>query len=211
MTIAGDAQPRIEAYLDRMRKNLRGLSQEEIREIVEELRSHILDKASADGKVTAAGVDAALAALGTPEALANEYVTDTVLARAEVSRSPIRVLKSLFRWASLSIAGFFVLLISIIGYGTGISFFLVGLLKPLHPDTAGLWVWRNSGDIIYSVRLGFATPPPGATELLGWWITPIGLSLGFGLVMLTTHFALRGVRQYRRSRELPRGQSGQES
>lgn len=187
-----------------MRRNLRGLSPDEIREIVEELRSHILDKASASGEVTPAGVDATLVALGSPEALASEYVTDTVLAQAEVSRSPLGILKSLFRWASLSIAGFFVLLISIIGYGTGISFFLVGLLKPLYPDTAGLWIWRNSGDITYSVRLGFATPPAGASELLGWTITPIGLSLGFGLVMLTTHFALWCVRQYRRSRALPR-------
>jgi len=67
--------------------------------IVEELRSHILDKASANGEATAAGVDAALAALGRPEDLAREYVTDAVLARAEVSRSPVRILKSLFRWA----------------------------------------------------------------------------------------------------------------
>src|SRR5208282_4760315 len=149
---------------------------EEIREIVEELRSHILDKASAYGEEAAAGVDAALAALGSPEELASNYVTDAMLARAEVSRSPVGIL---------------------------ISFFLVALLKPFHPDTAGLWVWRNSGDITYSVRLGFATPPAGARELLGWTITPIGLSLGFGLVMLTTHFALWCVRQYRRSRALP--------
>ena len=203
MTIEGDAQQKIQAYLDRLRRSLRGLSQEEIREIVEELRSHILDKASADGEVTAAGVDAALAALGSPEALASQYVTDAMLARAEVSRSPVGILQSLFRWGSLSVAGFFVLLVSIIGYGTGISFFLVGLLKPFHPDTAGLWVWRASGDVTYSVRLGFGTAPPGASELLGWTITPIGLSLGFGLVMLTTHFALWCARQYRRSRALP--------
>ena len=203
MTIEGDAQQKIQAYLDRLRRSLRGLSQEEIREIVEELRSHILDKASADGEVTAAGVDAALAALGSPEALASQYVTDAMLARAEVSRSPVGILQSLFRWGSLSVAGFFVLLVSIIGYGTGISFFLVGLLKPFHPDTAGLWVWRASGDVTYSVRLGFGTAPQGASELLGWTITPIGLSLGFGLVMLTTHFALWCARQHRRSRALP--------
>jgi len=202
MTTAENAQQKIDGYLNRLRAGLRGLRPEEIREIVEELRSHILDKASADGSV-AAGVDAALAALGSPEELASNYVTDAMLARAEVSRSPVGILKSLSRWASLSIAGFFVLLVSIIGYGTGISFFLVALLKPFHPDTAGLWVWRNSGDITYSVRLGFATPPAGATELLGWWIVPIGFSLGFGLVMLTTHFALWCGRQYRRSRALP--------
>ncbi len=203
MTTEEDAQQKIDGYLNRLRAGLRGLSPEEIREIVEELRSHILDKAAAHGEVTTPEVDAALAALGSPDELASEYVTDAVLARAEVTRSPVRIVKSLFRWGTLSIAGFFVLLVSLIGYGAGISFFLVGLLKPFHPDTAGLWIWRNSGDITYSVRLGFATPPAGATELLGWWITPVGLSLGFGLVMLTTHFALWCVRQYRRSRALP--------
>jgi hypothetical protein len=150
-------------------------------------------------------VDGALAALGSPDELASAYVMDTVMAQAEISRSPVRILKSLFRWGTLSIAGFFVLLVSLIGYGTGISFFLVGLLKPFHPDTAGLWVWRDSGDIAYSVRLGFATPPAGARELLGWTITPIGLSVGFGLVMLTTHFALWCLHQYRQSRALPHG------
>jgi len=45
-----------------------------------------------------------------------------------------------------------VLLVSLIGYGTG-SVSSRGLLKPFHPDTAGLWVWRASGDITYSVRL----------------------------------------------------------
>ncbi|MGB9233677.1 MAG: DUF1700 domain-containing protein [Terriglobales bacterium] len=205
MTVAQDAQQTIEDYLNRLRARLRGLSPDEIREIVEELRSHILDRAGTGGEVNAAGVDAALAALGSPEQLATEYVTDTVLARAEVNRSPVGILRSLFRWGSLSVAGFFVLLVSLIGYGTGISFFLVGLLKPFHPDTAGLWIWRSSGDITYSVRLGFGGAPPGAKELLGWTIIPVGLSLGFGLVMLTTHFALWSVRQYRRSRRLPRG------
>ena len=205
MTTAGNAQQRIDDYLNRLRGGLRGLRPEEIREIAEELRSHILDKAATDGEVTAAGVDAALAALGTPEELASQYVTDAMLARAEVSRSPVGILKSLFRWGSLSVAGFFVLLVSVIGYGTGISFFLVALLKPFHPDTAGLWIWRNGGDITYSVRLGFGPVPAGARELLGWTIVPIGFSVGFGLVMLTTHFALWCVRQYRRSRALPHG------
>jgi len=205
MTVARDAQQKIDAYLNSLRESLRGLAPEEIREVVEELRSHILDKGTVGVEVTPAGVDAALATLGLPEQLAREYVTDALLARAEVSRSPVGVLKSLLRWGSLSVGGFLVLLTSLIGYGIGISFFLVGLLKPFHPGNAGLWVWRASGNLNYSVRLGFGAPPPGANELLGWAIVPIGLGLGGGLVMLTTHFALWSVRQYRRSRVLPRG------
>jgi hypothetical protein len=73
------------------------------REIVEELRGHIQEKTEAAGEIKMATVDAVLAALGSPEELASQYVTDDLLARAEVSRSPWRTLEGLFHWASLSV------------------------------------------------------------------------------------------------------------
>src|SRR5271169_429150 len=204
MAMSGDAQQRIEAYLGRLRRRLRGMNDEDAREIVEELRSHITDKAAASGQVTAAGVDAALAGLGSPEELASQYMTDDLLARAESSRSPLRILESLFRWASLSVAGFLVLLGSIAGYFLGVVFFLCAALKPFHPHSAGLWILPDSaGDASISLRLGFGSAPAGGREVLGWWIVPIGLVVGCGLVMLTTHFALWCARQYRKSRVLP--------
>ena len=208
MTMTGDSQQRINAYLGRLRGRLRGIRDDEVREIVEELRSHIMDKAAtskeasgeANGEITAAGVDAALAALGTPEELASQYMTENLLARAEVSRSPVQILRSLFRWASLSVAGFFVLLGSILGYFLGAVFILVAVLKPFHPHTAGLWVFPNgAGDSEISFRMGFGSIPVGGRDVLGWWIVPIGWMAGGGLVMLTTHIALWFVRRYRRS------------
>jgi uncharacterized membrane protein len=209
MTVAGDAQQRIEAYLGRLRGRLRGANEAEVREIVEELRSHILDKAAASeeahGEITSAGVDAALAALGSPEELASEYMTDTLLARAEVSRSPVQILRSLFRWASLSVAGFFVLLGSVLGYFFGVVFILVAVAKLFHPHTAGLWAFPSgAGDTEISFRLGFGSVPTGGRDLLGWWMVPIGWVAGGGLVMLTTYIAVWFVRQYRRSLALPR-------
>ncbi|HMD17775.1 MAG TPA: DUF1700 domain-containing protein [Terriglobales bacterium] len=208
MTLTGDSQQRIDAYLGRLRGRLRGIKDDEVREIVEELRSHIMDKAAAsgeaNGEVTAARVDAALTALGSPEELASQYMTDTLLARAEVSRSPVRILRGLFRWASLSIAGFFVMLGSILGYFFAAVFILVAVLKPFHPRTAGLWVFANSaGDSEISFRMGFGSVPSGGKDVLGWWTVPIGWMVGCGLVMLTTHVALWFVRQYRKSRALP--------
>jgi hypothetical protein len=207
--IDGDARQKIAAYLSRLRARLRGINEQDVREIVEELRSHILDKASVSGEeVTAGAVSATLAALGSPEELASEYMTDNLLARAEVSRSPVRILESLFRWASLSIAGFFAFLATIVGYLLGVSFMLCALLKPVHPQTAGLWILpEGSDDLLISLRLGFGSAPPGGREVLGWWIVPIGLVVGCGLVMLTTRFGLWCVRQYRRSRGLPPGQA----
>jgi len=212
MTITGDAQQRIDLYLGKLRGRLRGANDEEVGEIVDELRSHIMDKAAAssqlndetNGEITLAGVDAALTALGSPEELAGQYMTDTLLARAEVSRSPVQILRSLFRWASLSVAGFFVLLGSILGYFFGVVFLLVALLKLFQPHTAGLWIFPSgAGDSEISFRLGFGSIPVGGRDLLGWWIVPLGWMAGGGLVMLTTYIALWFVRQYRRSRALP--------
>lgn len=204
--VTGDAQQTIETYLARLRARLRGIKEQDVREIVEELRSHIVDKSGAGEEgVTVAGVSATLAALGSPEELASEYMTDNLLARAEMSRSPVRILESLFRWASLSVAGFFAFLLCNVGYLLGVSFVLCGLLKPIHPLTAGLWILPvGANDFMISLRLGFGSAPPGGREVLGWWIVPIGLVVGCGLVMLTTRLGLWCVRQYRKSRTADR-------
>jgi uncharacterized membrane protein len=203
--MAGDAQQRIETYLGRVRGRLRGVKDEDVREIVEELRSHVMDKVTAAGEARAADVDAALAALGSPEELASQYLTDNLLAQAEVSRSPVQILKSLFRWASLSVAGFFVLLGSVLGYFFGVVFMVVAAAKLFHPRAAGLWVFpAGTGDFEMSFRLGFGSVPPGGRDVLGWWIIPIGWMAGCALVMLTTHFAVWSVREYRKSRVLAR-------
>jgi hypothetical protein len=204
MASANDSQQRVEDYLVKLRARLRDMNDDDVREIVQELRAHITDKAIASGEVTAATVDSALAALGSPEELASQYLTDALLSRAEISRSPVRILEGLFRWASLSIAGFLVMFGSIFGYFLGIVFVLCALLKPFHSETAGLWISRDSGnDLSISIRLGFGNVPVNKQEVLGWWIVPIGLLAGCGLVMLTTRFALWCVRRYRQSRVLP--------
>ncbi len=201
MSTPHDAEQRIDAYLARLRARLRGMDRDDIGDIIEELRTHIVDKAAVGGIVTAAAVDAALDGLGPPEALASEYLTDRALARAEVARLPWQILASLFRWATSSLAGFVVLLVSLLGYFFGAVSILVAVLKPFHPETAGLWLLPNGSDgVVISVRLGFGIVPASGRELLGWWIVPIGLVAGCALVTLTTLLALRCARSYRRSR-----------
>lgn len=198
-----EAQHKIDAYLGRLRGRLRGLSGGDVREIVEELRSHVADKTGAGEELTPDAVDQILAGLGSPEELANQYLTDEMLARAEVSRSPLRILESLFRWATFSVGGFFVLMGTVLGYLLGGIFMWCGVLKIVHPQTAGLWLIPDgAGDVQVSVRLGFLGPPAGGRELLGWWILPIGLAAGCALVLLTTRFALWCAGLYRRSHVL---------
>jgi hypothetical protein len=205
MSAHGEAQLKIEQYLSDVRSRLRGLGEEQVSEIIAELRTHIAERAAPAGELTIDGVSAALRTLGSSEDLAREYAADEVLARAEISRSPLRLLDSLFAWATMSVAGFLVLIGAISGYFVGVVLLLVALLKPFHPSTAGLWALRNGpDDLELSVRMGFGAPPSNGHELLGWWIVPLGIVIGCGLVILTTRFALWCVRMYRRSRGRPR-------
>jgi hypothetical protein len=200
MTISANAERTINAYLDGLRRNLRRLPAEEVREIAEELRSHILDRSMIAGTITAEGVDSALAALGSPEELAGQYLTDDLLARAHTSGSLLLILRSLFHWASISVAGFFILLGSLIGYVLGFVLAWAAILKPIHPRTAGLWVIPHpGGDFELSLHLGFSGAPPGAHEVLGWWIIPIGI-LGVGLFFATLRVDVWSIGRLRRSR-----------
>jgi len=201
MNAHGEAQVKIEGYLSEVRTRLRGLGEEQVSEIIAELRSHIAERAAPAGELTADGVSVALRALGTSEELARAYAADEVLARAEISRSPLRLLDSLFAWATMSVAGFLVLIGAMTGYFAGLVFLLVAWLKPFHPATAGLWALRDgAGDLELSVRMGFGAAPSNGHELLGWWIVPLGIVVGCGLVILTTRFSIGCVRRYRQSR-----------
>lgn len=194
MANANVAQQRIDRYLREVRAGLHGLSDAQASEFVEELRSHIRDRAEAEGESTEAGVTAALDRLGRPEVLAAMYLAENIVARAEKSFSPWLIVKGIFRWAALSSAGLFVLLGSFVGYALAACFALSGLRKPFAPDRVGLW--RIGPDEV-SLRLGFGSPPSG-TELLGWWIVPLGLLIGAGLLLLTTRFGLWSLRKFQR-------------
>jgi hypothetical protein len=197
MTIPADAQRDMDAYLAALRKRLRPLAASDAQEILDEIRSHILDKTAAQGAMNPESLAATLAALGSPEALAGDYVTNALLHRAQSSRSPFPLLRALFRWAGLSFAGFITLILSLIGYFIGGAFFLCALLKPFHPQSAGLWRIPDPHDpSSISLRLGFSLPPPGAHELLGWWIIPLGLFAGALLVLFTILLGSWSIRAF---------------
>jgi hypothetical protein len=191
------ANVKIDAYLRQVRAGLRGLPDSEVTDILNELRAHIAERTG--GGASDAAIDSALHALGRPEQIAAQYVAENLALRAESSRSPWMVLRSVFHWATLSIKGLGVFIVCIIGYSFGVSFFLTALMKPFHPQGVGLWM-SNPGQNFSLHVGGFTGPAGGEREILGWWMIPIGYSLGGGTILLTTHFALWALR--RRSRKL---------
>jgi len=197
MTTADD---KIDRYLRRVRTGLRGLPDTEVTDILNELRAHIVERLElAEGSRDAA-IDSALQSFGRPEHIAALYVSENLVSRAESSRTPWTILRSLFYWSTLSVMGFIVFMICLIGYTFGVCFFIAALMKPFHPQGVGLW-YRND-PTHFSLHVGgFFGPPGQERELLGWWLVPVGCSLGGGTILLTTQFALWSLRRLRRSRQ----------
>ena len=196
MPAVANPQTMIDEYLVELRRHLRSLPRDQVEDIVEEIRSHIRDTAGTGGAVTEAFINAALNRLGPPSVLAASYVTDNLMARAQSNRLPWSVLRGIFHWATLSVRGFLVFIVCLIGYAFGGSFFIAALAKPLNPKV-GLWL---VGPDTYSLALGMTDAWPQGRELLGWTIIPIGLALGGGTILLTTHFGLWCIRRFRHTR-----------
>ena len=76
----------IDSYLARLRNALGDISSSESEEILREIRSHILDRAEAEGPVTEQVVNQVLLAVGDPQELAKQYRADAILRRAASSR-----------------------------------------------------------------------------------------------------------------------------
>jgi hypothetical protein len=199
MILSDESQKRVERYLAELRRHLRELMDEDAKDIVEEIRAHILDKTSSGGKPEV--VSATLAALGTPEELASRYRTDELLARAQSSRSPVLLFRSLLRWATLSLVGLIVFVVSVVGYFLGGSLVVFAGLKVAWPRGTGLWM-TSLPDGTHGFNFSFSSGSGPATgrEILGWWAVPICLVLGSGLLLLTFLFGTWSIRKFWRPR-----------
>jgi hypothetical protein len=193
--------PNVDAYLRQVRAGLRGLPEWEVADILNELRAHIVERVGPGREADYAAIDAALRALGRPDQIAALYVAENLTSQAESSRSPWLVLRSVFHWSTLSVTGFLVLIVCMVGYVFGLSFFIAALMKPIHPQGVGLWM-SNPGRA-FSLHVGGNIGGlANEHELLGWWLIPIGCSLGGGTILATTQFALWALRRFRKAKRL---------
>jgi hypothetical protein len=194
MTLSVESQKTIDAYLAALRRHLRELLDEDVKDIVEEIRAHILDKTS--GGDAEEEVASTLAALGTPEELAGRYRTEELLKRAQNARSPGFLWRSMLRWAALSVLGVAVFFFSAIGYCLGGLLFILGVLKLTNPHRTGVYGVFNE----HNTSLSFQSGGPNEHDLLGWWLVPIGLIVGGGLLFLTFRFGIWSIRKFWRPR-----------
>ncbi len=211
-----DAPKQVEQYLERLRKALGRMPAAEREELVEEIRSHILERLEAQSPITEQALFEILAAVGDPGGLAAQYKTEAMLRRAATTRSPWVLLRTTLRWATTGVAGFVAFSVTLFGYGCATVAYLCALLKPVFPARIGLWLDPQSTLTLgyratrlaaetygISVRppaffvLGTLGPTDGpARELLGPWLFPVTLLLGVFCVFVTTVFVRWYIRRF---------------
>lgn len=196
MNLTAESQKSVDTYLATLRRRLSDLKEDDVRDIVEEIRTHILDKTSADP--SPGRVDATLAALGSPQQLALRYHTDELVQRARLTRSPALLLRTTLRWAALSLGGMLVFMLSGIGYCVGGIFFVMALLKAFFPRQAGLNITRDANT--WSAGFGAGSGPHTGHDPIGLWLIPICLVLGSAILILTFQIGIWSLRWFARPR-----------
>jgi hypothetical protein len=193
MNNTNSVESQVESYLDRVRTALHGLPERQIDDIMRELRAHAIELA--EGK----GIEAAFASLGDPVDLAKAYQAESQIIQGECSSSTLRILLGL-RHAGRTRAGrFAATVLYVFGYVYVVALWVAAGDKLFFPSRTGLWYVPGDWKSIALRTDG--SPPPGAHDLLGWWLIPAAIIAGWILRYLIDRVAQWWIRRYRQSED----------
>ncbi|HEX8394315.1 MAG TPA: hypothetical protein VF665_18365 [Longimicrobium sp.] len=165
----------LEQYLSRLEAELSTLPEPERRDILLEMRSHVLDGTR---RPPARTVTQVLAELGPAQVYARQFLAP----RTEWPRPGLIARLAGRRWM-----GVVLLLPVVAAYSVAVFAVLLAVNKMLEPANTGLWM-HDPGEP-FQLQLVASDPGPRAgREVLGMWLVPMMLALALGV-----HLAVRAV------------------
>ena len=198
MTLSETGESRVNGYLFVLERSLKTfLPSDVVRDAVREIESHVRERvAASDGAPNErAALERILTELGPPLRVAQAYSTERIVDEAVVSGRFVPIVRAVFHLAASTVAGFFAGLGLLCGYLGGAGFIVVAALKPFFPQNVGLHM-RNG----WPIAIGAVFPAPDEPVRGGYWIVPICLVAGFGVLVVTHRAARRFLNARRRRR-----------
>jgi hypothetical protein len=197
---------RVNGYLFVLERSLATfLPRESVRDVVREIDSHLRDRISVAQAVPdeRAMLERILSELGLPQRVAQAYSVERTVDEAVVTGRLFAVVRAVWHVTMSGMSGFFAGLGLFVGYFTGGVLIILAIMKPIFPDNVGVWV----GDRLISDgpdigwRAGVhAAAASGGHDVGGYWVIPIFLTAGIGLLFLTTRGARKFLGWWRRRR-----------
>jgi uncharacterized membrane protein len=181
------------------------LPRETVRDAIREIDSHLRDRISAAQAVPdeRTMLEKILAELGPPQRVAQAYSVERTVDEAVVTGRLWAIARAIWHVAMSGVSGFFVGLGLLIGYTLSVSFVILAALKPIFPDNVGIWIGDQSVsqglDIGWHAGVNIAGF--GQMHMVGgYWVIPIFLATGMGLLVLTHRGARKFLGWWRRRR-----------
>jgi hypothetical protein len=150
-------------------------------EILNELKKKLYENFTIDGAFDDAHrmLDA-IETLGQPDEYLKPIISDIILSRILTRYSPINILKKLLHSPFYSFKRFLFSILMGLGYLFLTIVFMFSILKVFIPET-GLYLHESGG---ISIRI---CSDINSTELLGYWLIPIGITLSLLMYITLTN------------------------
>lgn len=205
MTLSETGQSRVNGYLFVLERSLVAVLPRDVaRDAVREIDSHLRDRIAAAAATTdeRASLEKILSELGPPQRVAQAYSVERTFEEAVVTGKLFAIVRAVSHVAMSGISGFFAALGVFIGYAIGAAFSILGIMKPIFPDNIGFWVNDNGPLYGFDLSWRMGVGPGVRHEHLagGYWVVPICLVTGFGLIFFTHRGARKFLAWWRKRR-----------
>lgn len=174
MNLPNPVQARVDRYLAQLRRALVDVPVGEREELVREIESHLVDayaeSSSGVESSPTARIEEAIDRLGDPSTYAEALASEHRLRRATTGFRPASLLGSLLGRVGQGLGQAVGGLLFAFGYIALLVVAIATTVKPFVPES-GLWIHPGGGWSLSMIE------QPGATEVLGWWIIPIGVTV----------------------------------
>ena len=122
--------------------------------------------------------------------VAQAYSLELVMDEAATTGRFMAVLRSLAHAATTGVTAFFAAFGLFVGYSIGAAFIVVAIMKPIFPNNVGFWMTPDG--MFVSGGVNFPGVREGLVFHTSYWIIPIALLIGYGLLLLTHSLARAG-------------------
>jgi uncharacterized membrane protein len=197
INLSTDAVKILEDYFDRLKSKLKNLPRSERQEILNEIRSDILTELDIKKEEKITDVDilfSILKKLGRPEEVADEILSKKLISFRG------NFLKRFFIFTGRNLIGalarFMLSILLLLFYFFGFLNIAMAFLKVFIPDKIGLFILKGEfagyGFKFGSFDIGIGTRTNiCAEEILGFWIIPLGIFVGFFLIIAINYLDLK--------------------
>ena len=191
MNLTTTGESRVNGYLFVLERALATfLPRDVVRDAVREIESHLRERIAASGGAPdeRAALERILAELGPPQRVAQAYSAERTIDEAVTTGRFVPIVRAIWHLAATTVLGFFTGLLLFVGYVTSFAFFALAVLKPIFPQNVGF-------QFVHGIPVGLSAHfplSPGTDLRGGYWIVPVALFCGLG-ILVGTH---RGARRY---------------